>query len=95
MGFKCPCAVKKITKESLENKQIETALLWQEIETLDKFDHPNIVRVLDFCEDEDNIYIVFELIETGDLAKNIGIIKDKLLTQSKLAIERAIANIMH
>ena len=87
--------MKVITKESLENKQIETELLWQEIEALDKFDHPNIVRVLDFCEDEANIYIVFELVETGDLSKNIGMIKDKLLTQSKLAVEQAIANIMH
>ena len=53
------------------------------------------MRVLDFCEDEANIYIVFELVETGDLSKNIGMIKDKLLTQSKLAVEQAIANIMH
>ena len=87
--------MKVITKESLENKQTETALLWQEIEALDKFDHPNIVRVLDFCEDETKIYIVFELVETGDLSKEIVKIKDKLLTQSKLEVERAIANIMH
>ena len=69
--------------------------MWQEIEALDKYDHPNIVRVLDFCEDDDNIYLVFELIETGDLAKNIRMIKDNLVTQSKLEVERTIANIIH
>ena len=53
------------------------------------------MRVLDFCEDEAKIYIVFELVETGDLSKEIVKIKDKLLTQSKLEVERAIANIMH
>ena len=42
--------------------------MWQEIEAYDKFDHPNIVRVLDFCYDSDFIYIVFELIESGDLS---------------------------
>ena len=69
--------------------------MWQEIEALDKYDHPNIVRVLDFCEDDANIYLVFELIETGDLAKNIRMIKDNLVTQSKLEVERTIANIIH
>ena len=53
------------------------------------------MRVLDFCEDSDNIYIVFELIESGDLSKNIGLIKDKLPTQSKPEIESVVANIMH
>ena len=69
--------------------------MWQEIEAYDKFDHPNIVRVLDFCYDSDFIYIVFELIESGDLSKNIGLIKDKLPTQSKPEIESVVANIMH
>ena len=52
--------------------------MWQELEALDKYDHPNIVRVLDFCEDADMIYIVFELVQTGDLTKNISVIKDSL-----------------
>ena len=49
--------------------------MWQEIETLNKYDHPNIVTVLDFCEDNQYIYIVFELMPSGDLMKNIGKIK--------------------
>ena len=38
---------------------------------------------------------MFELIESGDLSKNIGLIKDKLPTQSKPEIESVVANIMH
>ena len=53
------------------------------------------MRVLDFCEDAEFIYIVFELIETGDLSKNIKIIKEKLPTQSRQAIEGVVANLMH
>ena len=77
------CALKKITKAKLDEAKVKWNLMWSEIEILDKYDHPNIVRVLDFCEDLENIYIVFELIESGDLSKNIGLIKDKLPTQSK------------
>ena len=69
--------------------------MWSEIETLDKYDHPNIVRVLDFCEDKGYIYIVFELMQNGDLRKNLPLIKNNLPTLSSTAIEGAIANIMH
>ena len=79
----CPCAIKQIAKTSFENLEHEEKLMWTEIKAYDKYDHPNIVRVLDFCEDAEFIYIVFELIETGDLSKNINLIKDKLPIQSK------------
>ena len=91
----CPCAVKQIAKKSFENQEIMEKLMWQEIKAYDNYDHPNIVRVLDFCEDAEFIYIVFELIETGDLSKNIKLIKEKLPTQSRQAIEGVVANLMH
>ena len=53
------------------------------------------MRVLDFCEDAEFIYIVFELIETGDLSKNINLIKERLPIQSKQAIEGIVANLIH
>lgn len=49
--------------------------MWSEIKILDKYDHPNIVRVLDFCEDQDNVYIVFELMLNGSLTENMKKIK--------------------
>ena len=66
-----------------------------EIEILDNYDHPNIVGVFDFCEDEYNIYIALELVAQGDLAKNIKKIKSSLINRSTAAIEAACANIIH
>ena len=43
----------------------------QEIEILDKYDHPHIVGVFDFCEDDENIYIALELMLQKDLSENI------------------------
>ena len=42
-------------------------LMMQELEALDQLEHPHIVRVLDLCEDEPNIYIVLELMPCGTL----------------------------
>ena len=69
--------------------------MWQEIETLNKYDHPNIVTVLDFCEDNQFIYIVFELMPSGDLMKNIGKIKSSLVTPGIIEVEGVVSNIMH
>ena len=69
--------------------------MWQEIETLNKYDHPNIVTVLDFCEDNQSIYIVFELMPSGDLMKNIGKIKSSLVTPGIVEVEGVVSNIMH
>ena len=41
--------------------------MMQELEALDELEHPNIVRVLDLCEDPYNIYIVLELMVCGTL----------------------------
>ena len=40
-----------------------------ELEMLETLNHPNIVRVLDLCEDEKFIYIICELIPNGDMMK--------------------------
>ena len=93
--LQCPCAIKQIPKTVLKKAEVYEDLMWQEIETLDKYDHPNIVRVLDFCEDKGYIYIVFELMMSGDLSKNLRLIKQNLPTLSMTSIEATVANIMH
>ena len=70
------CAVKQITKSKFESKTVEKKLMESELKTLHKYDHPHIVRVLDLCEDDTNIYIVLELVRHGDLAQNIQRIKE-------------------
>ena len=87
--------MKTIKKKKLEEAKIHEELLWQELEVLAKFDHPNIVRALDFLDDGERIYIIFELMKSGDLEKNIVTIKNGLPTTSKIALEAAIANLMY
>ena len=43
--------------------------MMKELDALDKLEHPHIVRVLDLCEDKENIYIVLELMQYGTLTK--------------------------
>ena len=87
--------MKTIEKKKLKEAEIIEKLLWQELEVLAKFDHPNIVRALDFLEDDERIYIIFELMKSGDLEKNIVTIKNSLPTTSKNALEAAVANLVY
>ena len=57
-----------IVKEGEENEGWHI-LMRQELEMLQTLNHPNLVRVLDLCEDDENIYIISELIENGDMMK--------------------------
>ncbi len=38
-------------------------------------EHPNIVRIQDLVEDEENIYSAMELIESGTLLEKVNLIK--------------------
>ena len=50
--------------------------MWQELEALDKLEHPHIVRVLDLCEDFDHIYVVLELMRHGTLTQMLAKIQE-------------------
>ena len=50
--------------------------MWQELEALDKLEHPHIVQVLDLCEDNDNVYIVAELMRHGTLTQMLTRIQE-------------------
>ena len=39
-------------------------------------DHPHLVRVLDLCEDEDNIYIALEMFKDGNLLEVMKSLKE-------------------
>ena len=62
-------AVKIITKESLS--EIGKIQFIKEVEILKKLDHPNIIRILEFFEDEYCYYIVMEHCEGGELFDEI------------------------
>eukprot|EP00745_Piridium_sociabile_P009573 TRINITY_DN167098_c0_g1_i1.p1 TRINITY_DN167098_c0_g1~~TRINITY_DN167098_c0_g1_i1.p1 ORF type:complete len:689 (+),score=112.14 TRINITY_DN167098_c0_g1_i1:119-2185(+) len=58
----CKVVAKNQMKPSLSVEQIVI-----EIKALRQLDHPNIVKLYESFEDEDNLYLVFELIEGCDL----------------------------
>ncbi|KAG7370871.1 protein kinase [Nitzschia inconspicua] len=43
----------------------------QEVSIMNQLDHPNLVKVVDFFEEEDNYYIVMELMAGGDVFDRI------------------------
>lgn len=58
-------AVKCITKKRLNQKAIES--LHQEVEILKSLDHPNIIKYVNYFENDDDIHIVMEVVDGGDL----------------------------
>ena len=64
-------ALKEIPKKYISNGINENEVA-NEINILRYLDHPNIIRVYEFFEDEENFYIVTEYCDQGDLGNKIG-----------------------
>ena len=62
-------ACKIIGKKSInfDNKSLE-----QEVDIMSKIDHPNVVRLIETSESENNFYIFMEYCSEGDLSKFIA-----------------------
>ena len=58
-------AMKIIPKENIVEGQSQKLL--DEIQILRKLEHPNIMKIYEYFNDKDNIYIVSELCDEGDL----------------------------
>ena len=41
--------------------------MMNELEVLEDISHPNVVRIFELLEDDDNYYIISELMSHGDL----------------------------
>ena len=57
----------------------------------EKLEHPHIVRVLDLCEDDKEIYITLELLKHGNLLEALTKIRKKKIPFT----ERHAANIIY
>lgn len=77
----------KIFRKDLRQKESFKLHITQEIEILKTLDHPNIVRVFEYFEDSNRIYIVMEHISGGELFDEI--------IKSKTFCETNAAQIMH
>jgi len=61
-------AVKLIAKQGSAKQQAEFR---HEVETVKSLDHPNIMKIYEFFEDEQNFYLVMELYSGGELFDEI------------------------
>lgn len=62
-----------------------------ELEALDELDHPNIVRVIELLESDDDYYIVMELMPDGNLLDMLN----KIAKQKISFTERDAANLVN
>ena len=61
-------ALKEISKEKMQNNEESSLELKNEIEILKNIDHPNIMKIFEFFEDDNNIYLINEFCGGGDVA---------------------------
>ncbi len=57
---------------------------------MDELDHPNIVRVIELLESDDNYYIVMELMFDGSLLEILNKFVEKRISLT----ERDVANLL-
>ena len=60
-------ALKEISKESICDPENEEEIR-NEIEVLKNLDHPNIMKIFEFFEDDNNMYLITEFCGGGDIA---------------------------
>ena len=66
-------AVKIITAKSLDDKA--KAVLRNEIEILKSLDHPNVVKMYEYFEDDNNVYIVTGRCELESCSAQLALIQ--------------------
>ena len=75
-------ALKEISKEKMMVNSENSSELKNEIDILKDIDHPNIMKIYEFFEDEKNIYLINEYCGEGDVANlhdNYGVFPEFLL----------------
>ncbi|CAG9334375.1 unnamed protein product [Blepharisma stoltei] len=77
-------AIKTIQKESISADLTEREKFFSEVDILRKTDHPNIVKLYEFYEDEKYFHIVTEFLQGGELFDYI--IKNKMLSERAAAV---------
>ena len=73
-------AVKTIKKSKISEDMREKSQFFNEVDILRQTDHPNIVRLYEFYEDEENYHLVLEYVSGGELFDYI--IKSKHLSEA-------------
>ena len=71
--------VKIMSKAEIKKNKIYEDLLFNELTLLYEKSHPNVIRIIDLVEDQENYYIVSELLKGGQLLKRL--VRMKSLTE--------------
>ena len=50
------------------------------MQLLTELEHPHIVRALGLCEDDECLYVAFELMSSGNLAEVLAKIREKQIS---------------
>jgi calcium-dependent protein kinase len=79
-------AIKTVKKATITSDLQERAKFVAEIDILKRLDHPNIVRLYEFYEDEHNYHLVTEYLQGGELFD--------FIVKSKQLNEPLVANLM-
>lgn len=74
-------AIKRIKKDHVNAANLHSLL--NDVEILKKLDHPNIIKVYEFYQDEAAYYVVTDLCTGGELFDTI--LKEKVFTESRAA----------
>ena len=61
-------ALKEISKESMNVNEENEEEIRNEIEVLKSIDHPNVMKIFEFFEDDKNLYLINEFCGGGDVA---------------------------
>lgn len=78
-ALKC---MNKIKKGKNGEKKDRSSMIYHEIDILSKLNHPNVIRLFDWFEDKDKIYLVMEFVN----GKDLGYYFDRELPDEKHAI---------
>jgi serine/threonine protein kinase len=64
-------AIKIMKKSAIKKKKVYVELLNNELAILGEKSHPNLIRVIDLMEDDENYYVVSEVVKGGELFKRL------------------------
>lgn len=69
-------AMKKISKEALQDPNDSSNFI-MEIKVMQKLDHPNIIKIYELFEDENNFFIITDYLGEGNLLNKIEAMKHR------------------
>jgi len=87
-------AVKVMAKKSLKKKD-DIKLLMREVELLKSLDHPNIMKIFEFFEDDNHFYVVGEVYRGGELFDEIVLRKKFTEADAKVIIRQILSGISY